>query len=139
MYDRKEMFDTAASVPGEETEIFAEGLLRREGVGVVLLTGEQQEDQPCKNPYNNLILVNDQGEIVQKYRILPWVPIDGWYPGRGPTWPLAPRGLKVSLIVCDDGNYPEISSPTLKAARGEEARGDGSARREPLTRTAGPP
>ncbi len=78
-------------------------------------------------PWNTGITINASGELVNYYRKMhPWVPVEPWYPGnQGVSVFTGPQGVKMSLIICHDGMFPEMAREA--AYRGAEV----------LLRTAG--
>ena len=69
------------------------------------------EANPGGNPYNSGLVIDDQGEIRLYYRKLhPWVPVEPWEPGDlGIPVCDGPRGVKLALIICHDGMFPEMA------------------------------
>ncbi|CAK7231253.1 hypothetical protein SCUCBS95973_007848 [Sporothrix curviconia] len=81
----------------------------------------------AKAPWNVGITINADGNVIDYYRKMhPWVPVEPWYPGnRGVSVFTGPGGVRMSLIICHDGMFPEMAREA--AYRGAEV----------LLRTAG--
>jgi formamidase len=71
---------------------------------------EKNELAP-KHPWNVGVSIDSTGEVVNYYRKLhPWVPVEPWYPGnQGLSVFTGPGGVKMSLIICHDGMFPEVA------------------------------
>lgn len=69
------------------------------------------EKNPHGNPYNTGLIIDDQGVLQLYYRKLhPWVPVEAWEPGNmGIPVCTGPKGLKIGLIICHDGMFPEMA------------------------------
>jgi formamidase len=69
------------------------------------------EFNPNGNPYNSGIVIDDQGALALYYRKLhPWVPVEPWEPGNlGIPVVDGPKGVKLALIICHDGMFPEMA------------------------------
>lgn len=69
------------------------------------------EHNPDGNPYNTGIIVDDQGAVQLYFRKLhPWIPVEPWEPGnQGIPVCDGPKGCKLSLIICHDGQFPEMA------------------------------
>ena len=69
------------------------------------------ERNPQGNPYNTGLIIDDQGCIKLYYRKFhPWVPVEPWEPGNmGVPVIEGPKGLKLALIICHDGMFPEMA------------------------------
>ncbi|HEU5296852.1 MAG TPA: formamidase [Burkholderiaceae bacterium] len=69
------------------------------------------EKNPHGNPYNSGLVIDDRGQVQLYYRKLhPWVPVEPWEPGNlGIPVCDGPRGVKLALIICHDGMFPEMA------------------------------
>ena len=69
------------------------------------------EANPGGNPYNSGLIIDASGAIQLYYRKLhPWVPVGPWEPGNlGVPVCTGPRGVKLALIICHDGMFPEMA------------------------------
>ncbi len=78
------------------------------------------ERNPGGRPWNSGLIVSDTGEIELYYRKMhPWVPVEPWEPGDlGIPVIEGPRGVKLALIICHDGMFPEMAREA--AYRGAE-------------------
>ncbi|MCI8492615.1 nitrilase-related carbon-nitrogen hydrolase [Anaerotruncus colihominis] len=58
---------------------------------------------------NTAIVVNSEGEIVHKYiKMNPWIPFENSRPGTECPVCNGPKGSRIGVIICADGDYPEI-------------------------------
>ena len=69
------------------------------------------ERNPRGNPWNSGLVIDDAGALKLHYRKLhPWVPVEPWEPGDlGIPVIDGPRGVKLALIICHDGMFPEMA------------------------------
>jgi len=96
----------ATTIPGPESEIF-QTKAKEHGVWLCVHLVEKHADEK-RFPYNSMILINDKGKVVLKYRkINPWVPKEPWTPGSEVPVCEGPKGSRIAIILCYDGDHPE--------------------------------
>ncbi|MDR2157513.1 MAG: hypothetical protein LBO81_07020 [Clostridiales Family XIII bacterium] len=58
---------------------------------------------------NRAVVIDDRGKIVYAYaKMNPWIPFENSRPGTACEVCEGPKGSRLGLIVCSDGDYPEM-------------------------------
>ena len=99
--------DLMVSLDGVEVAAFKQACVRNKIWGCFSI----MEFNPQGNPYNSGLIIDDQGQIQLYYRKLhPWIPVEPWEPGNlGVPVCIGPKGVKLGLIICHDGMFPEMA------------------------------
>ncbi len=98
----------ASTIPGPETEAFAKKA-RENGVWLCVSVVEKHED-PTKNPYNSMVIIDPEGKVALSYRkMMPWCPKEPWTPGEAMQVCDGPKGSKLAIALCFDLDYPEVA------------------------------
>ncbi len=58
---------------------------------------------------NTAIVIDDRGEVVHTYvKLNPWTPAEPVRPGDALSVCAGPKGSRLGLVICADGDYPEV-------------------------------
>jgi formamidase len=98
------------TLDGLQVDAFKQ-VCKEEKVWGVFSIMEKNNISPSANPWNTGITINSSGELVNYYRKMhPWIPVEPWYPGnQGVSVFTGPGKVKMSLIICHDGMFPEMA------------------------------
>lgn len=108
--------DIMCSLDGPEVAAFKQACIDNDIWGCFSI----MEMNPGGMPYNSGLIIDNEGTLKLYYRKLhPWVPVEPWEPGDlGVPVIEGPKGVKLSLIICHDGMFPEMAREA--AYRGAE-------------------
>jgi predicted amidohydrolase len=105
-YSYHYLFST--TVPGPETDKLSE-IAANAGVWLVASIIEKNSN-PDLMPYNGMLIFNPSGDIALKYRKMnPWNPKEPWAPGEEMPVCDGPKGSRLAVMLCYDGDLPEPS------------------------------
>lgn len=98
------------TMDGPEVAAFRQACAEEQVWGVFSIM-EKNDISPDAQPWNVGITIDSSGQVVNYYRKMhPWVPVEPWYPGnQGVSVFTGPGGVKMSLIICHDGMFPEMA------------------------------
>ncbi len=99
------------TLDGPEVAAFKAACVRHRIWGCFSIMEKNPKGPDAGNPYNTGLVIDDQGELQLYYRKFhPWVPVEPWEPGNmGIPVITGPKGVRLALIICHDGMFPEMA------------------------------
>lgn len=106
-YHATNWLETLVDVPGPEVDALAAHCKKR---GIWAHFSLLERHPEGKKPFNTSLIINDQGQIVLRYvKVNPWVPIEECTPGDALCVCEGPKGSRLGVLTCYDGDFPEAA------------------------------